>query len=57
MTAVKLSIASSGDRPALAAPLPKGQQTRAAILDAALALASQVGLRACPLALWPNSCT
>ncbi len=44
MTAVKLSIASSGDRPSLAAPLPKGQQTRAAILDAALALASQVGL-------------
>ena len=44
MTAVKLSIASGPERASAAAALPKGQQTRAAIVDAALALASQVGL-------------
>ncbi|MGH8798056.1 MAG: TetR family transcriptional regulator, partial [Caldimonas sp.] len=35
---------SAGISPAASKPLLKGRQTRAAILDAALALASQMGL-------------
>jgi AcrR family transcriptional regulator len=46
MVVTKLSIAPYPERtPVAAAPaLPKGQQTRAAIVDAALGLASHVGL-------------
>jgi hypothetical protein len=40
--------------PAPARPLMKGQQTRAAILDAALALASHIGLEGSRSAPWPR---